>query len=277
MKRMTFAISLAVVFIFCAGSSMAFFEPDELLQWDQKEKLTGSVSLRYYPINDQPVQLGKPIESSPNYLSKADVRLQYRLWEGKSGKVEFYVGSAFLTHVDVFDRLHFAYEFGYTFKEKVRLSLGHFNALNIGFNNIPDRGVSAAWMGASGKIYQSDNLLLSGYGKYYWSSKIPSRIESRFGAKDDLGVSEDILKIETGLQALAKWRNFEFFLAPYAYLGDSFKVERIGSYGGTRYDVMPLLKNLLPVKLEIAGNYNTNIDLERNEKQLWLRIILELK
>lgn len=91
------------------------------------------------------------------------------------------------------------------------------------------------------------------------------------------GVSEDILKIETGLQALAKWRNFEFFLAPYAYLGDSFKVERIGSYGGTRYDVMPLLKNLLPVKLEIAGNYNTNIDLERNEKQLWLRIILELK
>ncbi|MDP2945983.1 MAG: hypothetical protein Q8N61_00825 [bacterium] len=277
MKRMTLVISLAVVFVFCAGSSMAFFEPDELLQWDQKEKLTGSVSLRYYPINDQPVQLGRSIESNPNYLSRADVRLQYRLWEGKGSKVEFYVGSAFLTHVDVFDRLHFAYEFGYTFKEKVRLSLGHFNALNIGLENIPNRGISATWVNASGKIYQSDNLLLSGYGKYYWSSKIPSRIGSKFGAGDDGDVSGDILKIETGLQALAKSRNFEFFLVPYAYLGDSSKVERIGSYGGARYDVRPLLKNLLPVKLEIAGNYNTNIDLERNEEQLWLRIILELK
>ncbi len=279
MKLAVMAVFVSVLFmiLFMVGGAAAFFEPSELLQWNQKERLTGSFSARYYFINDQPVQMGKFTVGGPNYLSRQDVRLQYRFWEGNIGKVEGFVGTSLLTHWDVADRLHFTAELGYTFKDRIRLSLGHFGGLNVGIENYPARGITAQWLGVSGMIYKMDNISVVGYGRYYWYSKIPSQIGNRFGTGDDGNIASDILKTEFGFQGLFKQGKWEFDIAPYVYLNDSYKTDRIGTWASARYDMRSLLKNKLPLKVEVGGNYNANTDFKKDEKQLWLRLILEFK
>lgn len=246
------------------------FEPHELLQRDQEDRLRVELSGRYFLLNDQAVQIGK---SSPNALSQFDTRLQYRLFENPGwGKFECYLGFSLLTHWDVPDRLDFAKECGYTFLETVRLEIGHLNMLNIGAAQ-PGRGLSAYWLGGSGRIMSTKSFELDSYVRYFPKSNLPAAVSGR------LKPSKEPLMFEGGLRAEYRaMRHLSLFAALYGYFDDSFTLARIGAYPGVQYYIGEHLR-FIPdnISVEVSGNASANTKVDQKESAVWFRLIWSWK
>jgi len=261
-----YALFLGLLLLLTTALPVRAFEPDELLQWDQEERLRGEISLRYLMLNSQTVQINR---GGPNALSKFDARFQYRLFENPGwGKFECYLGFSLLTHWDVFDRLDFAQECGYTFEEAIRLEIGHLQMLNIGASN-RGRGLSSYWVGGSGRVLATEPLKLDGYLRYFFDSNLPAAIQKR------LESAEEALTLESGLRIQYRLLpSLTLFGAPYLYFDDSLSLARVGVYHGIRYQIGEHL-HFLPrsTALELGGNFAANTDFDRKETVGWFRLI----
>lgn len=282
-KAIQFVILLSLISFASMGHA---FEPTELLQWNQglhlrsdplppELRLRVEISERFYVWNEKIVQIGGKKEDSKT-VHQPEIRLQYQFWRDLTwGKFEGYLASSFPTHEDVFDRLDFTWELGYTVFDRVRFEWGHLRGLNIGKAN-PHKegrhGVSHYWIGAAVKAYQTKDLLLDIYGKYYTFAN--TRV------LDSTKTVRDEVAIEGEVGSRLYWRVFPHIIAiaaPYALIDGG--IDRVGVIPAIRYNIGEHL-TFLPrgISLETSANLAENISrVKRTENAWWFRIMWELR
>lgn len=286
MKGAVAVLTMVLAITICSASVSNAFEPTELLQWNQglhfrsepllpEPRLRVEISERFYYLHEAPVQIGGK-KSDSKAVHEPEIRLQYRFLENPTlGKFEGYLASSFPTHEDVYDRLDFVWELGYTFLDRIRIEYGHLRGLNVGRAN-PHRegrhGVSHYWIGSSVKLHQSKDLLVDVYGKYYTFANTRAT-NSTTTVRD-----ETAIKGEVGSRVYYRFlSHLILWGAPYALFDGG--VERVGVIPGLRYNIGEHWK-FIPkgISIEASANLAKNISKkDPTENAAWFRIMWEFR